>query len=87
MAYHISIGGRNFTFDNLGVLMAKASPLRSGDQLARVAAESAEERVAAQMRLAEVPLTAFLNEMLIPYESDEVTRLIIDRHNAGAFVL
>lgn len=65
--------------------MAKASPERSGDRLAGVAADTAQERVAAQMVLADLPLKQFLNEALIPYESDEVTRLIIDRHDAGAF--
>jgi ethanolamine ammonia-lyase large subunit len=67
------------------MLLAKATPLRSGDQLAGVAAHHAEERVAAQMRLAEVPLTTFLEELLIPYEEDEVTRLIFDRHDQAAF--
>jgi len=65
--------------------MAKASPLRSGDQLAGVAAQSAEERVVAQMLLAEMPLKTFLNEVLIPYEKDEVTRLIIDTHDITSF--
>lgn len=65
--------------------MAKATPLRSGDQLAGVAAASAEERVAAQMRLADVALQTFLEEPLIPYEEDEVTRLILDRHDPKAF--
>ncbi|MDI9705502.1 ethanolamine ammonia-lyase subunit EutB, partial [Acinetobacter baumannii] len=63
----------------------KASPLRSGDQLAGVAAASEEERVAAKIALAGVPLKAFLNEAVIPYEDDEVTRLIIDDHDAQAF--
>jgi ethanolamine ammonia-lyase large subunit len=65
--------------------MAKASPARSGDYLAGVAAADDEERVAAQMTLAEVPLKSFLNEALIPYETDEVTRLIIDGHDQQAF--
>ena len=65
--------------------MAKASPLRSGDVLAGIAAESYEERVAAQMCLADVPLQRFIDEPLIPYEEDEVTRLIIDSHNREAF--
>jgi ethanolamine ammonia-lyase large subunit len=65
--------------------MARATPERSGDQLAGVAARSDEERVAAQMRLADVPLTAFLEEPLVPYEDDEVTRLILDTHDAEAF--
>src|SRR5258708_15497071 len=66
-------------------LLAKASPARSGDQLAGIAAGSAEERVAAQMELADVPLKAFLAEPIIPYETDEVTRLICDSHDAIAF--
>ncbi|MGC4050302.1 MAG: ethanolamine ammonia-lyase subunit EutB [Paludibaculum sp.] len=70
---------------NLRELLAKASPLRSGDQLAGLAAETAEQRVRAQMQLAEVPLQRFLNEPVIPYESDEVTRLIVDTHDAAAF--
>jgi ethanolamine ammonia-lyase large subunit len=65
--------------------MAKATPLRSGDQLAGIAAKSAEERVAAQSALAEVPLKTFLNELVVPYEKDEVSRLIIDTHDAEAF--
>lgn len=66
-------------------LMAKATPLRSGDVLAGIAASSEEERVQAQMKLADVPLKKFLNECVIPYEKDEVTRLIIDGHDAEAF--
>lgn len=65
--------------------MAKATPRRSGDELAGVAAASAEERVAAQICLAEVPLKQFLSEPLVPYETDEVTRLILDEHDAAAF--
>jgi len=65
--------------------MAKATPKRSGDELAGVAASSAEERVAAQICLAEVPLQRFLQEPLIPYELDDVTRLIVDSHDAAAF--
>ncbi len=70
---------------NLKELLAKASPLRSGDQLAGLAAATAEERVRAQMKLADVPLRAFLDEPVIPYEEDEVTRLICDSHDAAAF--
>jgi ethanolamine ammonia-lyase large subunit len=80
-----SIGGNTWHFDSLRELMAKASPARSGDQLAGVAAASDAERVAAQMALAELPLRQFLEEALIPYESDEVTRLIIDSHDRAAF--
>ena len=65
--------------------MARATPLRSGDLLAGVAAGSAQERVAAQMALAEVPLTRFLSDALVPYEDDEITRLIVDTHDAAAF--
>jgi ethanolamine ammonia-lyase large subunit len=69
----------------LKALLAKATPLRSGDQLAGIAAESAEERVAAQIALADTPLARFLNDLLIPYERDEVTRLIVDTHDQEAF--
>ncbi|HEY6343249.1 MAG TPA: ethanolamine ammonia-lyase subunit EutB [Bryobacteraceae bacterium] len=70
---------------NLRELLAKASPPRSGDELAGLAAESAEERVRAQMQLADVPLKSFLAEPVIPYEADEVTRLICDSHDVSAF--
>ncbi len=69
----------------LKTLLAHASPLRSGDVLAGVAAETEQQRVRAQMALAEVPLTRFLSEVVVPYEDDEVTRLIIDSHDAQAF--
>ncbi|GGB85287.1 ethanolamine ammonia lyase large subunit [Marinobacterium zhoushanense] len=85
MAYSIDLGGNRYRFTDLKSLMAKATPLRSGDCLAGIAAENASERVAAQLCLAEVPLKRFLEEPLIPYESDEVTRLIIDSHNRQAF--
>ena len=83
--YSIDVRGTRYRFDSLKSLMAKATPLRSGDCLAGVAAESAVERVAAQMRLADLPLARFLEEPLIPYEDDEVTRLIVDTHEANAF--
>ncbi|MFQ3663801.1 MAG: ethanolamine ammonia-lyase subunit EutB [Chloroflexaceae bacterium] len=83
--YTRTLGGRTYQFDDLKTLMAKATPERSGDQLAGLAAESAEERVAAQLCLADVPLTTFLEEPLIPYEDDEVTRLILDTHDRAAF--
>lgn len=70
---------------NLRDVLAKASPARSGDELAGIAAATAEERVRAQMKLAGVPLKTFLNEPVIPYETDEVTRLICDTHDAAAF--
>ena len=85
MVYSLALGGSHYAFRDLKTLLAKASPLRSGDQLAGVAAESAQERVAAQLCLADVPLTAFLEEPVIPYEQDEVTRLILDRHDRAAF--
>jgi ethanolamine ammonia-lyase large subunit len=69
----------------LKTLLAKASPARSGDDLAGLAAGSAEERVAAQMQLADTPLKRFLSETVIPYEDDDVTRLIIDSHVPEAF--
>jgi ethanolamine ammonia-lyase large subunit len=74
-AYSATLGGSRFTFTDLRDLLAKASPLRSGDQLAGLAAHDARERVAAQTVLAELPLTRFLEEPLIPYDDDEVTRL------------
>jgi len=80
-----SVGAQTYRFDSLKDVMAKASPARSGDVLAGIAAATAEERVAAQMALAELPLTAFLEDLLIPYEMDEVTRLIIDQHDREAF--
>ena len=83
--YSIDVRGTRYRFDDLKSLMAKASPLRSGDCLAGVAAESAVERIAAQTRLADLPLARFLEELLIPYEDDEVTRLILDTHDPNAF--
>jgi ethanolamine ammonia-lyase large subunit len=85
MNFRETIGVRSYCFDGLAALLAKASPRRSGDELAGIAAASEEERVAAKLALAQVPLAAFLNEALIPYESDEITRLIIDTHEADAF--
>lgn len=84
-SYSHSVGGQTWRFDSLREVMAKASPARSGDCLAGVAASSDAERVAAQMTLAEVPLKRFLDEALIPYEQDEVTRLILDTHDRAAF--
>jgi len=83
--YHHTIAARSYVFTDLKDLLAKASPARSGDSLAGVIAENAQERVAAQMALADLPLTAFLNDCVIPYETDEVTRLIIDEHDDEAF--
>ena len=79
MAFQQSVGGVRYQFDTLAALLAKATPARAGDELAGIAAGSAQERVAAQMALADVPLQVFLDEPLIPYEADEVTRLIFDR--------
>lgn len=83
--YRYTLGIKTYQFRDLADLMAKATPSRSGDRLAGVIAESAEERAVAQLLLAEMPLKAFLNETLVPYEKDEVTRLIIDDHDAIAF--
>jgi ethanolamine ammonia-lyase large subunit len=83
--YVATVASKRFRFRNLPELLAKSSPLRSGDQLAGVAAADARERVAAQMALADVPLTRFLEEPVIPYETDEVTRLILDTHERAAF--
>src|SRR6516225_6819227 len=83
--YSATIGHRRYTFGDLKTLLAKASPLRSGDELAGLAAETGEERVAAQFALADLPLTAFLQDHVVPYESDEVTRLIVDTHDCAAF--
>lgn len=85
MAYKTLIGHQHYVFNDLKTLMAKATPLRSGDQLAGVAAENATERVAAQMALADAPLKQFLTEVLIDYEQDEITRLIIDEHRSDLF--
>lgn len=85
MAYRCSAGRQAWSFADLKELMAKATPPRSGDMLAGIAAGTAEENVAAKMCLADLPLKAFLTEALVPYEADEVTRLIIDGHDAAAF--
>ena len=83
--YSATLGNHRYNFPNFATLLAKASPLRSGDILAGVAAQSGEERVAAQFALSDLPLRAFLEDHLISYESDEVTRLIADMHDAKAF--
>ena len=85
MPYTSTVDKQTYTFDSLRELLAKASPHRSGDELAGVAADSAEERVAAQFALADVPLKRFIEEPIIPYEQDEVTRLILDGHEPEAF--
>jgi ethanolamine ammonia-lyase large subunit len=83
--YSCTVGERRYHFPDLKTLLAKATPARSGDRLAGLAADSAEERVAAQMALADTPLRTFLDEAVVPYESDAVTRLILDTHDAAAF--
>ncbi len=85
MPYAMATGSVLYRFDTLKELLAKASPLRSGDLLAGVAADTEEERVAAQMALADVPLVDFLSAEFAPYETDDVTRLILDSHDAAAF--
>ncbi len=83
--YAATIGNHRYVFHDLKTVLAKATPSRSGDQLAGVAAATGEERVAAQYVLADVPLTTFLHEHVVPYQTDEVTRLIIDTHDQAAF--
>ena len=85
MVYRHTIDATSYVFADLRDLLAKATPPRSGDRLAGIAAESAEQMVAARMALADVPLTQFLAEAVIPYEADEVTRLILDSHDMAAF--
>jgi ethanolamine ammonia-lyase large subunit len=83
--YAATVGARRYVFPDLKTLLAKATPSRSGDQLAGVAADSAEERAAAQCALADLPLGRLRDEPVVPYEADEVTRLIVDGHDAAAF--
>jgi len=85
MPFTHSVDGVTYRFPDLRMLLARASPHRSGDALAGVAAQCAEERMAARMTLADLPLSVFLNEAVIPYEEDDVTRLILDSHNQSAF--
>jgi ethanolamine ammonia-lyase large subunit len=85
MPYSHTVRGVKHSFADLRTLLAQASPLRSGDQLAGIAAANAEERAIAQMTLAELPLSVFQEEAVVPYESDEVTRLIFDTHDKPAF--
>jgi ethanolamine ammonia-lyase large subunit len=85
MAYTATVGLHTHRFPTLADLLAKATPLRSGDQLAGIAAETAQERVAARFALADLPLSVFLQQPVVPYEVDDVTRLIIDTHDAAAF--
>lgn len=85
MAFAHTVGGTRYVFPDLRTLLARASPLRSGDALAGIAARTAAERVAAQRALADLPLRRFLDEVVVAYEDDDVTRLIRDRHDAAAF--
>ncbi len=85
MGYAHTIGGVTWRFADLKDLLAKASPLRSGDVLAGIAAATAAQRMAARMALADVPMARFLEEAVVPYEADEVTRLIVDTHDKAAF--
>src|SRR5580698_6973690 len=85
MIYRHAIDATAYVFDDLRDLLAKATPPRSGDRLAGVAAESAAQMIAARMALADVPLKQFLHETVIPYEDDEITRLIVDSHDGEAF--
>jgi ethanolamine ammonia-lyase large subunit len=85
MPYTHAVDGVTYRFPDLRTLLARASPQRSGDALAGVAAQSAEERMAARMALADLPLTVFLTEAVVPYEEDDVTRLILDSHDKAAF--
>ena len=85
MPYHHSLRGTRHTFPDLRTLLARAAPARSGDVLAGIAAASASERVAAQWALADLPLKTFLTEAVVPYEADDVTRLIVDTHDPAAF--
>ena len=85
MAYRSDFGGERHSFGTLAAVLAAASPMRSGDALAGLAADSAARRVAARAVLADLPLRHFLDVALVPYEDDEVTRLILDSHDAPAF--
>jgi ethanolamine ammonia-lyase large subunit len=85
MVYRHTIDATTYVFDDLRDLLAKATPPRSGDRLAGLAADSAEQMIAARLALSDTPLKQFLHETVIPYEDDEVTRLIVDTHDASAF--
>ncbi len=85
MSHTHTVNAHRHVFADLRTLMARATPLRSGDRLAGVAAQSAAERMAAQLALADLPLRSFLSEAVVPYEADAVTRLIMDTHDAAAF--
>ena len=85
MIYRHAIDSTSYVFPDLRDLLAKATPPRSGDRLAGIAAGSAEQMIAARIALADVPLRQFLQEAVVPYEDDEVTRLILDTHDEQAF--
>src|SRR3954447_6051869 len=85
MVYRHTIDATSYVFNGLRDLLAKATPPRSGDRLAGIAADSAEQMIAARMALADLPLKQFLHEAVIPYEDDEITRLILDSHDVSAF--
>src|SRR4051812_20622074 len=85
MVYRRTINATAYLFDDLRDLLAKATPPRSGDRLAGIAADTAEQTIAARMALANVPLKQFLNETVVAYEDDEVTRLIVDTHDGSSF--
>jgi len=85
MVYRHAIDATSYVFSDLRELLAKATPPRSGDRLAGIAADSAQQMIAARIALADVPLKKFLQEAVIGYEDDEVTRLIVDTHDASAF--
>jgi ethanolamine ammonia-lyase large subunit len=85
MVYRHAIDATTYVFADLRDLLAKATPPRSGDRLAGVAADSAQQMIAARIALADVPLKQFLQETVVAYEEDEITRLILDSHDASAF--
>src|SRR5258708_21099447 len=85
MVYRHTINATSYVFEDLRDLLAKATPPRSGDRLAGIAADRGEQMIAARMALLDVPLDQFLEETVVPFEDDEVTRLIIDGHDAQAF--
>jgi ethanolamine ammonia-lyase large subunit len=87
MAFSLSLRGHTHAFPDLKALLGRASAKRSGDELAGVAAENEQDRMAARLVLADLPLSIFLNDCLVPYEEDEITRLIIDGHDAAAFAV
>ena len=85
MGYAEVVGGTRYVFADLKTLLARATPPRSGDRLAELAAADMTERVAAQLALAELPLRRLIEDPVLPYETDEITRLIIDSHDGDAF--